>query len=187
MVELYIFRHGRAGGNKRQILNGSRKDVALTAFGREQAKHLANTWEIEPEIIISSPMKRARQTARYFEKKYCQRAHIMDILKEHDLGDWTGKSAVALKHKFPSYFFDYEDGEKSHFLKKVPGGESFEDIKKRAKKALAQIRKKYAGKRVFVFAHGIIIIAMINLVAKIEPPELWDYRLKNCEYVKFLL
>lgn len=185
MVEMHVFRHARAGGNKRHILNGSRRDVELTSFGRRQAKHLAEHWETEPDAIICSPMKRARQTARYFEKKYRMKAHIVEMLKEHDLGDWTGGSALKLRRKFPSYFFDYEDGAKSHFLKKVPGGESFEQIKKRARKALLHIRKKYRGKKVLVFAHGIMIIAMINILAKIEPPQLWNYRLKNCEHVKF--
>jgi len=186
-TEIYIFRHARAGGNSLHILNGSRRDVALTSFGRAQAKKLALGWKIKPEIIVSSPMKRAKQTAYYFAKKYGMEIEYLDLLKEHDLGDWTGRSASHLKHEFPEYFFSYEDGTKSHFLKKVPGGESWSDTKRRAKKALLEIKKKYAGKKVLAFAHGIMIIAMVNLVSRIKPPKLWAYRLKNCEYVKFIL
>jgi len=185
--ELYIFRHARAGGNRRHILNGSQRDVALTSYGRKQAKKLAEEWKIRPDVIVSSPMRRAKQTAGYFARKYGIKIEYSDLLKEHNLGKWTGRSALRLKHEFPDYFFDYEDGTKSHFLKKVPGGESWEQSRRRAKKALAEMKKKYFGKRVAVFAHGIIIIAMINLVSGIKPPKLWSYRAHNCEYVKFEL
>lgn len=185
--ELWIFRHGRAGGNRRHILNGSRKDVPLTSLGRRQALELTASWKIKPDVIVSSPMKRAKQTASYFARKYGLEVKYLDLLKEHDLGDWTGCSAVRLKKEFPKYFFDYEDGTKSHFLKKVPGGESWGDTKSRARKALAWIKKKYAGKKIVAFAHGIMIIAMVNLIYGIEPPKLWSYRLHNCEYVKIEL
>ncbi|MFH0927573.1 MAG: histidine phosphatase family protein [Candidatus Micrarchaeota archaeon] len=185
--ELYVFRHARAGGNSMHILNGSRRDVGLTSFGRRQARKLAAGWKIKPDVIVSSPMRRAKQTAYYFAKKYGKKIEFLDLLKEHDLGDWTGRSAAKLKHEFPDYFFDYEDGAKSHFLKKVPGGESWEQSRARAGKALEEICRRYRGKKVAVFAHGIITIAMVNLVYGIKPPRLWNYRLKNCEYVKFLL
>ena len=185
--ELYIFRHARAGGNRWHVLNGSRRDVSITSYGRQQAKKMAEEWKIRPDAIVSSPMRRAKQTAGYFARKYGLGIEILDLLKEHDLGDWTGRSAARLKHEFPDYFFDYEDGTKSHFLKKVPGGESWEQSRGRAKKALEQLKKKYSGKKVCVFAHGIMIIAMVNLVCGIKPPKLWSYRLHNCEYVKFEL
>jgi broad specificity phosphatase PhoE len=72
-------------------------------------------------------------------------------------------------------------------LKKVPGGESWEQTRARGKKALEIIRRKYKGKKVLAFAHGILIISMVNLMSGIKPPKLWNYRLKNCEYVKFVL
>ena len=185
--ELWIFRHARARGNRRHILNGSRKDVPLTSYGRRQAKELAKNWKIKPDVIISSPMRRAKQTAGYFGRKFGIEIEYLDLLKEHDLGDWTGCSALRMKKEFPDYFFDYEDGTKSHFLKKVPGGESWEDTKKRARLALTEIKRRYKGKKVVAFAHGIFTIACVANITGITPPKLWAYRLKNCEYVKFLL
>ncbi|MFA5108154.1 MAG: histidine phosphatase family protein [Candidatus Micrarchaeia archaeon] len=187
MAEVFIIRHARAGGNRSHILNGRRRDVGLTSKGVKDAKALAASWNEKPDVIVSSPMKRARRTAYYLAKKYNMKIEYLDLLAEHDLGDWTGHSALKLRSEFPSYFFDYENGQKSHFLKKVPGGENWAQITKRAKKALAVIGKKYAGKKVAAFAHGILAIAMINEVAKIEPPKLWAYRLRNCEWVKFVL
>ena len=186
-AEVFIIRHARASGNRYHILNGSRRDVGLTAKGVRDAKALAASWKEKPDVILSSPMKRARRTAHYLAKKYGMGIEFLDLLKEHDLGDWTGKSASRMRRECPSYFFDYENGQKSHFLIRVPGGESWEQIRKRARKALGLIRKKYAGKKVVAFAHGIIAVAMINEVAKIEPPKLWAYRLKNCEWVKFVV
>jgi probable phosphoglycerate mutase len=187
-MKVYVFRHARAGGNRRHILNGSRRDVSLTTHGRQQAQKIAQEFlfDEKPDLLLCSNMKRAYQTAYYFEKKFGLKAQRLQILNEHDLGDWTGKSAKKLKHEFAEYFFDYEDGTKSHFLKKVPNGESWEDTKKRAKSAITQIKHLSATKKcVVVICHGIMIMAMINLIAKIKPPKLWAYRLHNCDYVKF--
>ncbi|MFH1306179.1 MAG: histidine phosphatase family protein [Candidatus Micrarchaeota archaeon] len=186
-LHIWLVRHARAGGNRLHILNGSRRDVPLTAKGRKDGARLAREWKFKPDVLLTSPMKRTFQTAKYFEEKFGMKARKFDLIKEHDLGDWTGKSAAKLKHKYPDYFFDYENGRKSHFLKKVPGGESWEDTKKRAGKAMREIKRKYKGKKVVAISHGIFSVACINLIAKIKPPKLWNYRLKNCEWVEFVL
>ena len=187
-MELYVFRHARAGGNRRHILNGSKKDVPLTLFGRKQARDLVKKIKVKPDIIISSPMKRAKQTAKYFSRKHNIKIEYMDLLKEHDLGDWTSKNAKKIKQLYPQNFFDYEDGTKTHFIKNVPNGESWKQTRKRAKRALEKIKEKYKKHKIVIaISHGILIMAMINLITGINPPKLWSYRLHNCEYVKFIL
>lgn len=58
---LLLVRHGETGSNRRGELLG-RADPPLTRRGTEQAASLA-TWLPRPDVLITSPLGRARQTA----------------------------------------------------------------------------------------------------------------------------
>jgi hypothetical protein len=59
-----ILRHGETDWNSTGRLQGC-EDIELNAVGREQAVQVAGYLEKEPwDIIISSPLKRAYETAR---------------------------------------------------------------------------------------------------------------------------
>ena len=183
---LFLIRHATAQGNRNHILNGNRIDAQLTKKGRKQAKQLVNLIKQKPDIILSSPLKRARQTAYYFEKKYSLKAQIIEDLQEQDFGEWSGLDADKLKKIYPKNFFSYPNKEKSNFLISCPGGESYSALKKRAKKVLDFIKKNFKNKIVFAFSHGVLILAMIEIVTKIKPPKLLNLQLKNASWVCFI-
>jgi broad specificity phosphatase PhoE len=182
-VTLCLVRHARASGNRAHIFNGSRRDVPLTALGRRQAKELAQKWKGKPDVILSSPMKRAKSTAAYLARKFNMPIIIVPQAHEHDLGKWTGLSAVEMSKRYPNYFFRKKDGRITHYLKKVPGGESWRGILKRARNFLLMVRKKYAGKKVVLISHGVFILACISIIKGIKPPKLWDLHVKNAQMV----
>jgi probable phosphoglycerate mutase len=184
MLKILIFRHALASGNKKHILNGSKIDSRLTRKGRKQAKELVKKIKIKPDIIFSSPLKRAKQTAYYFIKKYKIKPVILDILKEQDFGDWSGLDATKVKKLYPKSFFSYANGEKSNFVINCPNGESYEQIKKRAKKFLDFLKENYKNKTIFVFSHGVFIISIIELITKIKPPQVFNLHLKNAEWIE---
>ncbi|VVB57487.1 2,3-bisphosphoglycerate-dependent phosphoglycerate mutase [uncultured archaeon] len=182
-ISLCLVRHGRAGGNRAHIFNGSRRDVPLTALGRKQAKELARNWTGKPDAILSSPMKRARSTAGYLARKYRLPVVVVPDTHEQNIGKWTGKSAVVMCKKHPDYFFRKTNGKISHYLKKAPGGETWGDILKRARRFLAFVRKTYPQKRVVLIAHGVFILACVSVLTGIKPPKLWDLHVKNAHMI----
>ncbi len=184
-IILWMARHGRAVGNARHILNGSRRDVGLTALGRRQAKELARRWKEKPDVILVSPMKRARQTAAPLAKKYGLTPIIVPELTEHDCGKWTGKDSAMLCKKYPNAFFSYPDGRKSHFMRNAPGGESWARMRARSRRVLATLADYYGGRKVMVVAHGGIVLACVSLLSDLEPPQLWTLRLHNGQAVRF--
>ncbi len=186
-TQLWLVRHGRAGGNARHILNGTRRDTPLTQKGRAEARALGRGWKERPDIVFTSPLMRARQTAHYFEKRYGLAAIRLGLLSEQDCGDWSGHSMLKLVKEHPERFFPYEDGRRSHFLKTVPGGESWNDVLGRARRFLAWVRKAHPGKRILVVSHGVFDIACASLLSGIEPPRLWECRLKNADWMRFEL
>ncbi|MEM4137165.1 MAG: histidine phosphatase family protein [Candidatus Anstonellaceae archaeon] len=185
-TEIIVIRHAEAYGNKEHIFNGNKIDVGLTAKGKRQAAQLAKNFKIRPHIILCSPLKRAIQTAFYFEKKYKMKAKIIKELQEQDFGEWSGKSAVEIKKLYPKYFIPYPNGELSNFISHCPNGESYEKLKKRVKKIFLEIKENYRGKKILVFCHGVVAIALIELVTKIKPPQLLNLQLKNADFVHFI-
>jgi len=182
-ISLCLVRHGRAAGNKAHILNGSRRDAPLTAYGRRQARELAKSWKGKPDVILSSPMKRARSTAWYLSRRFDLPLTVVPDTHEHDLGRWTGLSAVEMTKKHPEYFFRKTDGHLSHYLKRAPGGEKWSDILRRARRFLARTRREYRGKTVVLVSHGVFILACVSVLTGRKPPKLWDLHVPNAHMI----
>ncbi|MFN3910087.1 MAG: histidine phosphatase family protein [Candidatus Anstonellaceae archaeon] len=187
LTRLIFFRHAVASGNKKHLMNGSKIDSELTKKGREQAKKIAMNFSLKPDIILSSPLKRARQTAYYFEKKYKLKAEIVKELEEQDFGKWSGKNATKIKKLYPKFFMPYSNGELSNYVYFPPGGESYFELKKRVRKIFQKIKKEYKGKVVFIFCHGVVMLAILEIVTKIKPPKLLTLSLKNGSFIDLLI
>ena len=64
-MELYVVRHGQTEYNRKNLFQGH-TDIPLNNVGIEQSKKLASKFRnIELDIILTSPLKRAIQTAEY--------------------------------------------------------------------------------------------------------------------------
>jgi broad specificity phosphatase PhoE len=93
---IYFVRHGESEANERKVFAGQRDDSLLTNKGREQAK--ATAQEIIKEglkidVIYSSPLKRAYETAEIIAKEIgfdVSKIIIEKRITEYDMGSLTG-------------------------------------------------------------------------------------------------
>lgn len=98
MKRLFFIRHGESQDNSAQRFSG-RHDCLLTDFGRQQAKlagRKAKTLDIDQ--IISSPLKRARETAEIIAKEIgypVDKIILSDLLMERDYGNLQGEPYTA--------------------------------------------------------------------------------------------
>lgn len=95
MKEIYFIRHGESEANLKQIFAGQREDSPLTEVGRQQAKKAAKELvnkKIKIDRIISSPLKRAHETAKIVAERagLNLKVEIDDRIAEYDMGDLTG-------------------------------------------------------------------------------------------------
>ena len=89
-------RHGETPPNRAGLLLG-RVDPALTDVGREQAEQLAGRLSaLAPEVVISSPLERARETAAPIAKAVDCGVEIDERLIEIDYGEWDGQPFAEL-------------------------------------------------------------------------------------------
>jgi len=145
---IYLIRHGETDWNVLGKLQGQ-EDVELNISGRKQASELARYFETEIlDVIVSSPLKRAYETARIItDKKSVSAIQVVDKLVERSYGDAEGLLPEERLIKFP-------DGI-------VPGQEDFELLRKRAMHALHKIATDYHGKKILVVSHGGIIYTIL--------------------------
>lgn len=96
-MKVYIVRHGEVLHNVLKQYNTEDED--LTENGRKQAKELKEKLrDIEYDIIISSPLVRARATASIINEK--NKKIIVDHrLKERNAGSLTGKPLTVTNRK----------------------------------------------------------------------------------------
>jgi len=152
-MQLIITRHGHTPWNDGALFQGS-TDNDLSKLGKEQAKKLAKRLSGEKfEVIYSSPLKRALNTAKEIQKLSPHAKLIIDDnLKELDFGIAEGlNEKKAFEHKEISPIWKEREKDKFNFV--IPKGESYHMVRARVKKVLKKI--VVDGKDTLVVCHGI--------------------------------
>ena len=114
-MKLYISRHGQTPWNVEDLVCG-RADVPLTEVGLAQAKLLADSaMDKGIEVILASPLLRARQTAQAVSDAIGVPIQIDDRLVEFDFGSFDGTSRFGeefqwLRAQMPTRFPGGESG-----------------------------------------------------------------------------
>jgi probable phosphoglycerate mutase len=140
-IQLYLIRHGETEWS----LSGqhtSFTDIPLTSAGRKQAIELKKRLKnIEFQHIFTSPRKRAVETCE--KAGFKKRGMIAPDIVEWNYGDYEGLTTKQILAKNPSWDL-FDDG--------APGGESVEEVSKRADRFLRHLQK-LSGK-IALFSHG---------------------------------
>ena len=90
--EFLLFRHGQTDWNLEKRCQGH-KDIPLNETGLNEAKELSNKFsKIQLQVIYSSDLKRAVQTAEFLSSKKDIPLLLSKNLREFSLGAAEGKS-----------------------------------------------------------------------------------------------
>ena len=146
-------RHGQDEDNAAGLLNG-RRDTSLTELGRKQAQSAAQKLKANNiEIIYSSPLKRAYETARIVAGELGVDEIIADEhLMERDFGILTGKPISDIS----KYSEKLLKTDRSTYFLEIKGGEDFPSLFERGKKILTEIQDRHSGKNILIVCHGDI-------------------------------
>ena len=176
-MEILITRHGQTDWNVQEKLQG-KADIELNQTGIEQAKIAKNKLENEKiDLIICSPLKRAKQTAEIINEGRNIPLIIDDRIAERDFGEFEGKN----KSKFS--FEDFWSYKKAENYEKA---EKIQDFFERIYNFLDDIKEKYKDKRILIVAHGGVSIPFRCYFEGIPDIEnLTGLGLDNCEIGKY--
>ncbi len=153
-MEIIIVRHGLSDANKAGIVSG-RLDTPLTKEGIAQAQDLSKRLTgLEIDTIYSSPLKRAKNTAKPIADKLGKEIKIDDRLVEVDWGSFEGKQNEVFEKKFGMNGREMLDTYSYDFSKW--GGETSEEVRARIQDFLDELKTK-PHKLVLIVCHGGIV------------------------------
>ena len=190
-AKLWLVRHGQSQGNVARDaaheaglhtidLDVRDVDVPLSELGHRQAA-AAGRWfaalpeDERPEVILSSPYLRARQTA----EAICNAEALIDgkaksvideRLREREFGVFDGLTTLGIRNKYPE--------EAAHraklgkFYHRAPGGESWADVILRLRSMLNTINLHYADRRVVVVCHQVVVLCMRYILEELDEPQI---------------
>jgi glucosyl-3-phosphoglycerate phosphatase len=178
---IILWRHGRTGWNSEGRFQGQ-EDIDLDAAGKEQAAaaahHLQNT---SPARIISSDLRRARDTAAALATLTGTEIDTDPRLRETYLGQWQGLTFADITDRFPNEVQQWNAGSVEV---RPGGGETRAEMALRMGESLREAAESLdPDGTVVVVTHGgaarVGIAHMLGL-----PPEHWGVLsgLGNCNW-----
>jgi probable phosphoglycerate mutase len=174
---LILVRHGRTDETDRLARGGDSAGPALNAAGRRQTQQLAQLLANRggrPSAIVSSPVLRAHETAIVLGAALDLEPVLDDRWAEVLLGDWDGLGYAAIADGWPA---EYQAWRASTGAA-PPGGESLDDVAKRADTACDRLVVAHPGQTVVVVSHTAPIRTVIARALDAGPAALWRLRVE---------
>ena len=157
-MKLILVRHGETRWNEEKRVQGGSSDIELSDAGVKQAHELASFLKDEDiSVVISSPLKRARDTADVIASQHQLPVQIDDRLKELEVGELEGMPISTLKTTFSQFLMRWWDTGGS---KRLPGGESLLELQQRVWAAIEHLLANHKG-GVVVVSHYFVVLAII--------------------------
>ncbi len=173
-MKIYVIRHGQTDYNVQNVFQG-RKDIPLNSVGLKQAEDTAKQFQgIPVDVILVSPLIRAKETAKFVEKVTGVKPIIEQELIERSFGDLEGKhNSEECNIRM---LLDYQKNYNKFNVEPVQA------LFKRVSDCLDKIIYRYMGKNIVLVTHGGVAQA-IECYFNGFPAnnDLQSISLKNCE------
>jgi broad specificity phosphatase PhoE len=165
IYDIILLRHGESVGNAERRWQGQ-ADYPLTDQGRNQARALANRWQAEDkqfDYILTSPLKRARETAEIIAEALDISVETDSIWLERNIGEFAGMTGEEVNRRFPNREFT------TPFAAIIGDqGEGDWELYLRAGQALHSLFRREPGKYLVV-SHGGLLNQVMYAVVGITP------------------
>jgi 2,3-bisphosphoglycerate-dependent phosphoglycerate mutase len=167
MVSLTLLRHGRSRADDENVFE-SRYDSDLSEVGRSQIENLARQWALDTsrgyDLIVASPLKRAKSAAAILAALYKVPVVEEPLLNEIDAGHLSGMDKAEGMRKYPPPTFS------GPYDRIVGGsGESEAQLHSRALSAVESILNKKK-QRYLLVSHGMLLNAIVRVMFSIPMP-----------------
>jgi probable phosphoglycerate mutase len=153
-----ILRHGETPLSVEKRFSG-RGDAALTQRGVAQAEAAAaRVAAIGLDAVVSSPLRRTRQTAEIVASRAGVEVVVDDGFAETDFGEWEGETFGEISKRSPEQIRAWLADPNLA----PPGGESVSDTAKRVRDARQRTIDAYPDAKVLVVTHVTPIKLMLR-------------------------
>jgi broad specificity phosphatase PhoE len=190
---LWLVRHGESAGNvarweaeeavlERIAIAGRDADVPLSPLGERQSAALGRWFgglpdAERPTVIFVSPYRRALQTVERLVAaagaSLAGRPVIIDErLREKEFGALNRLTRAGIRTQFPEQALLREQLGKFYY--RPPSGESWCDVILRLRSVADQIQLQYAGERVLIVAHQVIVLCFRYLLERMTEAQILE-------------
>ncbi|MEU2162514.1 bifunctional RNase H/acid phosphatase [Streptomyces chengbuensis] len=170
-----LLRHGETALTPEKRFSGS-GDHELSEVGRRQAEAVAAALAARGTIqaIVSSPLKRCRQTAEAVAARLGLDVHVDEGLRETDFGAWEGLTFAEVRERYGD---DLDAWLASPKAAPTGGGESFATVARRVAATRDRLVREYQGRTVLVVTHVTPIKTLVRLAIGAPPESLFRMEL----------
>lgn len=181
VTTLVLVRHGESRATAERFVGGPKGCKGLSALGVRQAEalrdRLARTGEVEADVLLSSGLPRARETAEIVAPGL----GALPVRVDEDLGELLPGEGDGLSYEdFVSAHGD-ADFALEPYRPLSPGGESFAEFQLRVGRTFARLVAEHAGRTVVAFCHGGVVDASLAVLCGLatQAPLTFDLRTRN--------
>jgi alpha-ribazole phosphatase len=156
-VKLLLIRHGLAEGQEGLVVGHA--DLPLSGQGRIDIGALVRTRRERPDVLVSSDLRRARESAEILAARWGMEVVVDSRLRELHFGEWEGRTWKELEQgdgaRLDRWMRDWTK-------ERAPGGESFADLVTRISRWLEEwTERSQAVDETLIVAHAGSIRAIL--------------------------
>ncbi len=169
MTRFFLVRHGETEWNRLRKIQGI-SDIPLNDTGRSQAAALGDILSKHRfDLIVSSPLSRALETAQIVARKLGMPAPlVIQDLVERNYGEAEGSSGLELDTLYPPGT-------------EIRGREDRADVTKRVVRTLHDLAIRHPEADILAVAHGAVIRCVVDYAA----PGEYSEPITNCSVHSF--
>ncbi|MEU3437466.1 bifunctional RNase H/acid phosphatase [Streptomyces sp. NPDC006863] len=174
---LLLLRHGETALTPEKRFSGSGgTDPELSAVGRGQAERAAEHFAALGTVqeIVSSPLRRCRETAAVVAARLGLGVRIDEGLRETDFGAWEGLTFAEVRERYAD---DLTAWLASPDTAPTGGGESFSEVADRVAATRDRLVARSTGRTVLLVTHVTPIKTFVRLALGAPPEALFRMEL----------
>ena len=177
-MKIYVVRHGQTKWNLEGRIQG-KTDIELNEKGREQAKTIRDLIaKYDIDLIISSPLKRAKETAEIINSKLKCPIIFDKALEERCYGEFEGEVRKLIEDEIVNSQMLHNYNLNLDYKVIEP----IKDLCNRVWGLLDNMKEKYKNKNILLISHGGVIRAINGYFEGIgEDGVIENPQLSNCE------
>ncbi|GCD38131.1 putative phosphoglycerate mutase [Streptomyces chrestomyceticus JCM 4735] len=173
---LVLLRHGETALTPQKRFSGSGgSDPELSEAGHRQATAVAAALAARGTVqaVVSSPLKRCRQTAETVAARLGLDVRVDEGLRETDFGAWEGLTFAEVQERHPEDLAAWLGSAKAA----PTGGESFASVARRVALSRDKLLARYAGRTVLLVTHVTPVKTLVRLALGAPPDSLFRMEL----------
>jgi len=185
-TDILLIRHGETAWNAERRLQGH-LDIPLNTEGERQATLLAAALDSEAvDLVVSSDLMRARQTAQAVAGRKGLVLQQDPALRERCYGGFEGLLYSEIEQRFPREFAAWQARDVDA---RLPEGrnqaETFRDFYARATGAILRLAAAHPGRTLALVAHGGVLECAYRLARGLPLETPRDFKVFNASINRF--